>query len=227
MAIKQKQIDMKTVISIFLALTIAFFSNAQSEVTYSFTIEGMTCDNCANTCTQALAQMKGVQSAKVDFESKTATVVAVESVTQEDLKQKIKEKNFEALFDDESLQPPLTSEERENLSIRDIKGGGKIKIDEHLVEGGITIFDFYADWCGPCKVFSPKVERLLLNHAKVNLVKVDIVDWKSALSKQLTQKYQMPSLPFVLVFNDKGKLLGKVHGNFIEKVEAIVEKNEE
>ncbi|MBL4656617.1 MAG: hypothetical protein JKX73_01360, partial [Flavobacteriales bacterium] len=58
------------------------------------------------------------------------------------------------------------------------------------------------------------------------LVKADIVDWESALSKQLTQKFQFPSLPFVLVFNDKGKLLGKVHGNFIDKVEAIVEKNE-
>ena len=217
---------MKTICSIFLALAMAFISYGQSEITHTFTIEGMTCDNCANTAAQALSQIKGVHVAKVDFESKTATVVAGESVTREDLKQKIKEKNFEALFDGESLPPPLTLAERENLNIRVIEGGGKIKIEKYLVKGKITIFDFYADWCGPCRVFSPKVERLLLSHSNIILVKADIVDWKSALSKQLTQKYQFPSLPFVLVFNDKGKFLGKVHGNFIEKVEAIVNKNE-
>jgi len=100
-------------------------------------------------------------------------------------------------------------------------------VKDHLSTGKITIFDFYADWCGPCRVFSPKLERLLVDHPKVALVKVDIVNWESSVSKQLTKEYQLPSLPFVLLFDDKGKLLGKVRGNFIEKVEAIVEKNED
>ena len=185
----------------------------------------MTCDNCANTSAQALSELKGVSSAKVDFKTKTATVVSTKSVTREVIKQRIQEKNFEALFDKEMLEPPLTEAEREGLNIQDVKGGGKIKMRDYLSDGKITIFDFYAEWCGPCRVFSPKVERLILNHPNTILVKADIVDWESALSKQLTQKFQFPSLPFVLVFNDKGKLLGKVHGNFIDKVEAIVEKS--
>jgi len=215
---------MKTITTISLALLMALVSFGQNKITHIFKVEGMTCTNCANTAEAALSQMKGVNSAKVDFESRMATVVAAESVTREDLKQKIKEKNFEALFDDETLPPPLTAKEREGLDIRVVHGGGKIKMKEYLSSDKITIFDFYADWCGPCRVFSPKLERLLLDHPNLALVKVDIVDWKSAVSKQLTKEYQLPSLPFVLIFDAGGNLLGKVKGNFIEKVEAIVDK---
>ena len=216
---------MKYIIIIPLALALCVLSYAQ-EVTYSFRIEGMTCDNCAQTITQALSKMEGVTSAKVVYDSKTATVLTDNSISQEDLRLKIKEINFEALFGDETLALPLTDEERKNLDIRVIEGGGKLKIKNYLTSGVITIFDFYADWCGPCRIFSPKLERLLLGHANLRLVKADIVDWESPLSKQLTKDYQFPSLPFVLIFDEKGKLLGKVRGNFVEKVEAIIKKNE-
>jgi len=39
-----------------------------------------------------------------------------------------------------------------------------MKFIEHLSAGNITVFDFYADWCGPCRVFSPKVDRMLPAH---------------------------------------------------------------
>ena len=214
---------MRHFFTIWIAFAFSLMSYGQGENTYTFRIEGMTCDNCANTATRALSNMEGVVSANVVFDSKTATVVTNNSVTRKDLEQKIKEINFEPLFDDQSLAPPLTDQEKEKLDIRVVKGGGKIKMKEYLTNGKVTIFDFYADWCGPCRVFSPKLERLMMNHPNLALVKVDIVDWNSTLSKQLTKDYQFPSLPFVLIFDDGGKLLGKVKGNFIEKVEAIIE----
>ncbi|MBN4072264.1 cation transporter [Flavobacteriales bacterium AH-315-E23] len=217
---------MKAILSLLLVFAITLISYGQNGTTHTFRIEGMTCNNCANTATKALSKMKGVSSAKVVFESKTATVVAADSITREDLRQKIKSINFEALFDSDSLAPELTKEEKEKLNIQVVKGGDKIKVKDYLATDTITIFDFYADWCGPCRVFSPKLERLLIDHPKVKLVKVDIVAWKSALSKQLTKEYQFPALPFVLIFDDQGKLLGKVQGNFIEKVEAVLNKNE-
>jgi len=210
----------------FLVLSIAEGqTNNETPKTYHFTIEGMTCDGCANTITQALLKVDGIASATVDFETKKAKVVASDKITRKQIKQVIASKNFEALFSGESLVKPLTDEEKSTLNISVIKGGKKIKIKEHLTAGKITIFDFYADWCAPCRVFSPKVERLLLKYSTVNLKKVDIVTWKSDLSKQLTKEYQLPALPFVLIFDDKGKLLGKIEGNYIEKVEEIIKQN--
>lgn len=185
----------------------------------------MTCQGCVNTATQTLKKVKGVDSVSVDLDSKRAVVVADSNVTKDDLKKSLEAKtNFEALFSGETLPQPLSEEEKKGLDIITIKGGDKINFKDHLTEGKITIFDFYADWCGPCKVFAPKAERLLLEYDNLALRKVDIVDWKSALAKQLTKDYKMPALPFTLTFDDKGNFLGKVEGNDIEKVKEIINK---
>ncbi len=120
---------------------------------------------------------------------------------------------------------PLSDKEKRELDIAIIKGGAKINITDLLARNKITIFDFYADWCGPCRAFSPKVERLIENNPNLALRKVDIVTWKSELSRQIAREYQMSGLPFILVFNDSGKLLGRVEGNYIEKIEQIIKEN--
>jgi len=210
--------------SIMLMLVITIPGYSQSQKTFEFTIEGMSCKVCANTATQILKKVKGVNSVSVDLDSKRAIVVADIDVTTDALKKSLEAaSNFEALFPGEMLLQPLTDKEKEGLNIETIKGGDKIDFKNHLTEGIITIFDFYADWCAPCKVFSPKVERLLLDYDNLALRIVDIVDWESALAKQLTKDYQLPALPFTLIFDDKGKVLGKVVGNDIEQVKEIID----
>lgn len=212
---------MKNYLIILLLVFASVLTYAQTSQTYTFKIEGMSCNACANTATKALQSIKGAKSVNVNFNSKTAIVMG--NVTKADIKKAMKEMtNFEVIFEGDSIVKPLTNAERENLDIETIKGGSKIKFKEHLSSGKITIFDFYADWCAPCRVFSPKVEYFIKNNSNVALRKVDIVSWKSELSKQLTKNYKMPALPFTLIFNDKGKLLGKVEGNNIEEVKLIV-----
>ena len=89
----------------------------------------------------------------------------------------------------------------------------------------MTIFDFYADWCAPCRLYSPKLERLVLEFPNLALRKVDMVSWESDLAKQLTKEYRLPALPFTLVFDEKGKLIGRIEGNEIEQVKSVLKKN--
>lgn len=222
--IKKNNILIRNSLALLL-LIITFVSYGQNTRTFKFTIEGMTCQGCVNTATQTLKKVKGVDSVSVDLDSKQAIVITHSNVTEKDLETAIKTNtNFDVLFKGETLPQSLTEKEKEGLDIKTIKGGNKIKFKEHLAQDKITIFDFYADWCGPCRVFSPKVERLLLDRDHLALRKVDIVDWKSALSKQLTKDYKLPALPFTLIFDDKGNLLGIVEGNNIEQVQFIIDK---
>ncbi|HRJ30996.1 MAG TPA: thioredoxin domain-containing protein [Cyclobacteriaceae bacterium] len=222
-----KKVDKRLfVLLVFLAgINTASFSQSgnEPEKKYEFTIEGMTCGACAQTATNVLLKTEGIREAKVDFASKQAVVVASANMTEQQIRDAIKEHtNFEALFSADELVKSLTNEERKNLNIEVIKGGGQLNWKESVVPGKLTVFDFYADWCGPCKVFSPKVERLLLKYPDMALKQVDIVDWKSNLSKQLTKEYKMPALPFTLIFDGSGKFVGKVEGNRIEEVEQII-----
>uniref|UniRef100_A0A1D1Z4B0 Thioredoxin n=1 Tax=Anthurium amnicola TaxID=1678845 RepID=A0A1D1Z4B0_9ARAE len=61
------------------------------------------------------------------------------------------------------------------------------------------IVDFYADWCGPCKVLAPILERTVKENKKVTLVKLNTDD-----NPELAKKYEVSALPTVHVFH-KGK----------------------
>jgi thiol-disulfide isomerase/thioredoxin len=197
---------------------------AQDKKVQEFEIEGLSCGACANTAKRALSVIAGVDSAAVDFQSKKAVVYASRGISQKKIEEVVSSKNFEAVFPGEELVKPLTGEQKKGLDIATIKGGKKLSFSKHLAAGKITIFDFYADWCGPCKIYSPKLENLLQNDENLALRKVDVVDWKSDLAKQLTKDYKVPALPFTLIFNEKGELAGRVEGNNIEAVEALVKK---
>ncbi len=205
---------------LILAFLVAAFTGSAQD-TLTFIIEGMSCTSCARTATQLLRELEGVEYSFVDFDSKRATVVGTASPAE--LRRAIRQHtNFEALIEGDTLLRALTEMEKKGLNIETIRGGRKMKFKNHLAPGKITVFDFYADWCAPCRVFSPKLEHLVKNNPRLALRKVDIVSWDSELAKQLTKNYKMPALPFTLIFDEKGRLLGKVEGNDIEKVEEII-----
>ncbi|MGK7392869.1 MAG: cation transporter [Candidatus Cyclobacteriaceae bacterium M2_1C_046] len=207
---------------IALGVFMTSFAFGQENVKVEFSIEGLSCGGCANTAKGVLEDLKGVISADVNFNTKTAIVYTDGTVTEKEIKEAIAAKNFQALFANDNVVKPLSKEEKKGLDIKTITGGKKISFEDHLSSGKLTVFDFFAEWCGPCKIYSPKVERLLLEYDNVAVRKVDVVEWKSDLAKQLTREYKLPALPFTLIFDDKGNLVGRIEGNNIEEVKKIL-----
>ncbi|MFH1459570.1 MAG: thioredoxin family protein [Candidatus Omnitrophota bacterium] len=99
------------------------------------------------------------------------------------------------------------------------QGGQEIAINELLVPDKITIVDFYADWCGPCKAMGPKLEKLALSDPDVYLRKVNIIKWGTPVTKQ----HRIRAIPDVRVFTRKGYLLGKPTHS-IQEVEQFVKE---
>lgn len=62
---------------------------------------------------------------------------------------------------------------------------------------GITIVDFWADWCGPCKMFAPVFETASEAHPDITFAKVD-TEAEQALAGAL----QIRSIPTLMVFRD-------------------------
>ncbi len=194
--------------------------------TFRLTVYGMTCDDCALQAARKVRGIRGVVEANVDFGSKQALLRAEQGrVTLADIQSALSSLGFEGLPADQQPLAPLSEEEKKTLDIRTITHGERIDVRAHLAPGKITIFDYYADWCGPCHLLTPKLERLVLKYENVALRKVDLGDWESAAARQASSEFQLPGLPFTRVFDDRGNLLGQAQGNFIEQVESIIRSN--
>ncbi len=83
-------------------------------------------------------------------------------------------------------------------------GGQRIDLKQVLVSGKITVVDFYADWCGPCKRMGPQLEQMARSDPDVVLCKVNIVNWKKPVVKQ----FSIRSIPNVRVYDRNGTEVG-------------------
>jgi thioredoxin 1 len=85
-----------------------------------------------------------------------------------------------------------------------ITHGERVDLHDHLVEGKYVLFDFYADWCGPCRALEPEINRLAARYEDQLVVrKVDIIDWKSAVAQQ----YRLRSIPHLKLYDGEGYLV--------------------
>lgn len=66
---------------------------------------------------------------------------------------------------------------------------------------GLYLIDFYADWCGPCKMMSPILEQL----KDINIIKINVDE-----NEELAKKYKVMSIPNMFLLKD-----GKVEKQLI------------
>ena len=71
---------------------------------------------------------------------------------------------------------------------------------------GIVLVDFWAAWCGPCKMIAPILEQVSQEMPEIEIAKVD-VDQNQGISMQ----YGIQSIPTLMIFKD-GQLVDKKVG---------------
>jgi thioredoxin 1 len=96
-------------------------------------------------------------------------------------------------------------------------GGQEVNLGALLAPGKITVVDFYADWCGPCRQVSPHLERLAREDPEVNLVKVDIVKWNTPVTRQ----HNIRSVPNMRVYDRSGRTVGAPTSSFQQVVKDV------
>lgn len=75
------------------------------------------------------------------------------------------------------------------------------------VESAVQLVDFWATWCGPCKMIAPVLEELAADYeGKADILKLDVDENPSTAAK-----YEVMSIPTLIVFKD-GQPVDKVVG---------------
>jgi thioredoxin 1 len=84
----------------------------------------------------------------------------------------------------------------------------------------VTIKDFYADWCGPCKTQDPILEDVIETYGDaVTLEKVNVDE-----EQDVANEYQVRSLPTVIIENDDGIVDRFVGVTQADDIETALEK---
>ena len=89
---------------------------------------------------------------------------------------------------------------------------------EVLNQRGVVIVDFYATWCGPCKMLTPVLESIDNEMENIKVVKVDIDE-----SRRLAMNYGIQSVPTIKIFKDGREVVTRVGFQPKETLENIIQ----
>ena len=69
---------------------------------------------------------------------------------------------------------------------------------EETIKSGVTLLDFWAPWCGPCRMIAPVLDQLAEDYeGKATIAKVNTDE-----NQELAKKYDVRSIPYILIFKD-------------------------
>lgn len=89
-----------------------------------------------------------------------------------------------------------------------------------VVKKGLVLVDFWADWCGPCRMIGPVIEELARENSDVNFAKLNVDEYP-----ELASRHGVMSIPTLLFFVNgelKDKSIGVVPKAIIErKLESL------
>ena len=82
---------------------------------------------------------------------------------------------------------------------------------DQLTTGPLTVVDFWAPWCGPCKMMAPVMEKLEEQFGdRIKFVKMNVDG-----NQEIAQRYKVMRIPSLVLFRD-GKAVEKVTGVYPE-----------
>ena len=77
---------------------------------------------------------------------------------------------------------------------------------DEFVGNGVAVVDFWATWCGPCRMLAPILDEVAEKFPQVKFGKVDVDN-----ATELAKRFQIMSIPYVCVFKN-GELVDSIVG---------------
>jgi copper chaperone CopZ len=182
-------------------------SAARAERRQVFSVTGIDCADCAGPIKGQLKKVKGVNKVEFDMQKAELTVAMADGVSDDAILAAIARggPDFKGTVGPgKGAYLPFVDYPKDADVIVLTESGAAVGPFEKLrAPGKYTVFDLYADWCGPCRVADKELRGIVERRQDIAVRKLNIVDFNSALARE--QGPKLKGLPYLVIFSPAGK----------------------
>lgn len=121
---------------------------------------------------------------------------------------------------DLDFSPPLEPPAGSDVAHITREGRDVARLEAHLVSGKVTVFDFGASWCPPCRTVDRFLYSRITREPALAIRKLDVGSWDSPLATRWLG--DVAELPYLVVYDRHGKKTAEVVGARLEALDRAV-----
>jgi len=202
----------------FLALAA---SPARADRVQVYSIQGADCSSCGEKIRTALKKVKGVKKTAFDMRKVELTVEMEDGVADSVVLAAAEGVGLHAIVGagQGAYLPKEPYPAGADVLELNKDGASVGPLDTLRVAGKFTVFDVYADWCGPCRDVDKKLREIVAGRPDVAVRKLVVLDFDSPLARELG----LEMLPHVIVYTPEGKKT-EIRGAELGKIDKALKK---
>jgi len=193
------------------ALLVSMASSAFADQVRTFTVRQEDGSYCEEDLVAEMKHAKGVKKYRFDRAKLQVVATLRDGVSDQVVLDAIRRARARCAMEMGHDASPASYAKDADVVTLSKRGEAIGPLKRHLVPGKYTVFDIYADWCGPCQLVDRKLREITATRRDVAVRKVNVVDFNTPVVRELGPK--MKALPYVVVFDPKGKRTDIIGGD--------------
>lgn len=187
-------------------------------------LEKIDCSDCGDKIAEEMRLKPGVYDAAFDKTKAEVIVVAGPKLDVfTEVRKLAAEDGFEAILGAGKGRYLAQMPFPEGSDVATIAQDGEDIADlaPIVVPGKVTILDFSASWCGPCRKVDEHMVQVFTNRKDLAYRRLDIKDWDSPLARHYLAN--VPKLPYIIVYDKRGNAVDRISGLDLTRLDKAID----